>query len=147
MTKFQCMSVVVGVLVCASGLLGQQSTSDRTYSEQNWQFAGGDWSSSRYSTLSDISTETVDRLSGAWVTRLEGGASSRATPVVHNGIMYLTAGANIFALDGATGESVCRSQLNNSDADSRRVPSWQGVGFDANGSGVESSRRHLVARP
>ena len=129
MKKFQYMSVVMGILVFAVGLVGQESVSDRRYSEQDWPFVGGDWSSSRYSTLSDISTETVDRLSGAWVTRLEGGASTRATPVVKDGIIYLTAGASIFAVDGATGETVWRSQPGGSESELRRVPSWQGVGL------------------
>ena len=47
-------------------------------------------------------------VSGAWVTRLEGGASSRATPVVKDGILYLTAGANVFAIDAKTGDPVWR---------------------------------------
>ena len=87
----------------------------------------GDWTSSRYSTLTDISTETVDRLGAAWVTRLGGGASSRATPVVKDGVIFLTAGANVFAIDGRTGETLWRWQAEN--AESQMVPSWQGVGL------------------
>ncbi len=90
MTKFQYVSVVMGIFMCAVGLVGQEPSSDRPYSEQDWPFAGGDWSSSRYSALSEISTETVGRLNGAWVTRLEGGGSSRSTPVVNDGVIYLT---------------------------------------------------------
>jgi quinohemoprotein ethanol dehydrogenase len=125
------LAVVATVAIASVGLFGQESTSDLTYSENNWLFAGGDWSSSRYSTLTEISTETVDRLNGAWVTRLEGGGSSRSTPVVHEGVIYLTAGANIFALDGATGETVWRWQPGSSESESRMVPSWQGVGLGA----------------
>ena len=62
------LAVVATVAIASVGLFGQESTSDLTYSENNWLFAGGDWSSSRYSTLTEISTETVDRLNGAWVT-------------------------------------------------------------------------------
>ncbi|SVD98815.1 uncharacterized protein METZ01_LOCUS451669, partial [marine metagenome] len=50
-------------------------------------------------------------------------------PVVNDGIIYLTAGANIFALDGATGETVWRWQPGSSESESRMVPSWQGVGL------------------
>ena len=118
---------------------GQADDGGRGYSEHDWLFAGGNWSSSRYSTLADISTETIDRLGGAWVKRLDGGASSRATPVVKDGVIYLSAGANVFALDGETGDTIWRWQQSGSDASSgarcwsncERVPSWQGVGLGA----------------
>ena len=73
------------------------------YSTEDWPFVGGDQSSSRYSRLTDISTDTIDRLGGVWVTRLDGGGSSRSTPVVKDGVLYLTAGASVLAIDGAGG--------------------------------------------
>ena len=88
----------------------------------------GDWTSARYSTLTDISTETVDRLGGAWVTRIEGGASSRATPVVKAGVLYLTAGANVFAIDGRTGETVWRWQPDSAEAGDGPVMAGRGSG-------------------
>ncbi|MCY4505778.1 MAG: pyrrolo-quinoline quinone, partial [Acidobacteria bacterium] len=75
------------VVVLASGIaalpaVAQGQESGRGYPAGEWPLVGGDWSSSRHSTLADIDRGTVDRLGGAWVTRLGGGASSRATPVV-----------------------------------------------------------------
>ena len=84
---------------------------------------GGNWSSSRYWTLDDITTDTVDRLAGAWVTRLADGAASRATPVILDGVLYLTGGANVFAIDARTGETVWRWQPDGSDEAVRMVPS------------------------
>ena len=118
---------------------GQADDGGRGYSEHDWLFAGRNWSSSRYSTLAEISTETIDRLGGAWVKRLDGGASSRATPVVLDGVIYLSAGANVFALDGKTGDTIWRWQTGGSDPSSgarcwsncERVPSWQGLGLGA----------------
>ena len=121
------IGLAAGVVALTGGLQGQVPESGRGYSSQDWPLAGGDWTSARYSTLTDISTETVDRLGGAWVTRLEGGASSRATPVVKAGVLYLTAGANVFAIDGRTGETVWRWQPDSAEAG--MVPSWQGVGL------------------
>ena len=108
---------------------GQAPDDGPGYPGQDWLFAGGDHSSSRYSTLTDISTDTVDRLGGAWVTRLEGGVSSRATPVVKDGILYLSAGANVFAIDAMTGDTIWRWQPGTSEDAARMVPSWQGVGL------------------
>ena len=101
-------AIAVGVVTLTAGLQGQPPGDGRGYPAQDWPFVGGNWSSSRYSALADITTETIDRLGGSWVAQLDGGAPSRATPVVKNGILYLTAGANVFALDARTGESVWR---------------------------------------
>ena len=120
-------AIVVGVVTLTAGLQGQAPDDGRGYPAQDWPFVGGNWSSSRYSALSDITTETVDRLGGSWVAQLDGGVASRATPVVKNGILYLTAGANVFALDARTGESVWRWQPD--DSERQMVPSWQGVGL------------------
>ncbi len=110
-----------------TGLWGQGPEGGRRNSADDWQFVGGDRSSSRHSTLTDINTDTIDRLGGAWATRLEGGASSRATPVIQDGVMYLTAGANVFAIDAKTGETIWRWQSD--DPDAPIVPAWQGVGL------------------
>ena len=122
-------AVAVSVLVPTAGLNGQGPEQGRGYPTQDWPLVGGNWSSSRYSSLTDISTTSVDRLGGAWVTRLAGGASSRATPVVKDGVLYLTAGANVFAIDARTGETNWRWQPGSSEDAARMVPSWQGVGL------------------
>ena len=119
--------LAVAFAVHSKGSAEQADDGGRGYAEQDWPFVAGNWSSSRYSTLTDISTETIDRLGGAWVTRLEGGASSRATPVVKDGVIYLTAGANVFAIDAGSGEPVWRWEPD--DAEAGMVPSWQGVGL------------------
>ena len=121
--------VAAALLTPTSNLEGQVDDGGRGYPGRDWSSVGGDWSSSRYSALTDITTDTVDRLGGAWVTRLEGGASSRATPVVKDGVLYLTAGASVFAIDARTGETVWRWQ--SASAEAGRVPSWQGVGLGA----------------
>ncbi len=138
------VAVVAGMvaLTIPSALRGQGPEGGRGYPTGDWPLVGGNWSSSRYSALSDISTATVDRLGGAWVTRLEGGASSRATPVVKDGILYLTAGANVFAIDARTGDTVWRWQPGTSEDAARMVPSWQGValGDDLVFVGLRSSQ-------
>ncbi len=122
---------VVALLAVSTALHGiapaQAQEPASSFSAADWPLAGGDWTSSRYSTLDEISTETIDRLGGAWVTRLEGGGSSRSTPAVKDGVLYLTAGPRVLAVDGATGESVWTWRAE--DPASGRAPSWQGVGL------------------
>ena len=45
-----------------------------------------------------------------------------------DGVLYLTAGASVLAVDGATGETRWRWQAE--DAESQMAPSWQGVGLN-----------------
>ena len=119
---------MVAVVAVLTGVTyGQAPETGRGFSAEDWPFAGGDRTSSRYSTLTEISTETIDRLGGAWVTRLEGGGSSRSTPAVKDGALYLTAGPRVLAIDGATGETRWSWQAD--DPASQMVPSWQGVGL------------------
>jgi len=121
------VATTVGVLVMAVGLEGQAQEIGRGYSGQDWPFVGGGWSSSRHSTLADITTDNVGRLGGAWVTRFEGGGASRSTPVVKEGVLYLTAGASVLAIDARDGETIWQWQAE--DVASQMVPSWQGVGL------------------
>ena len=124
-------AIAVGVVALAmpGALQGQAPGDGPVYPARDWPLAGGNHSSSRYSTLTDISTDTINRLGGAWVARLEGGVSSRATPVVKDGVLYLSAGANVFAIDARTGDTVWRWRPGASEEAARMVPSWQGVGL------------------
>ena len=119
--------IALSFAVTAPALRGQSPDAGRGYPSTDWPLAGGDWSSSRHSALREISLDTLDRLGGAWVSRLPGGTSSRATPVVNDGTIYLTAGPSVLAIDGETGHVVWRWQAE--DPESRRAPSWQGVGL------------------
>jgi glucose dehydrogenase len=58
---------------------------------KDWPVVGGDWNNSRYSTLDKINTSNVKGLGGAWVKKFDPGLS-RVTPVVVDGVMYVTYG-------------------------------------------------------
>jgi quinohemoprotein ethanol dehydrogenase len=78
---------------------------------KDWPLVGGDWGNTRYSTLSKIDTTNVKTLKGAWMTRLNSGFGSpysqQGTPVVKDGVMYITTGQqDIFALDAKTGNVI-----------------------------------------
>ena len=123
------VALLAAVVLTAGPRAQEAPEPGRGHPAADWPFAGGDWTGSRHSTLADVSTGTIDRLGGAWVARLPGGVSSRATPVADDGVLYLTGGANVFAIDGRTGETVWRWQAGGSGAEAQRVPSWQGVGL------------------
>ena len=73
-----------------------------------WLHVGGDWSNSRFSTLKQLTPANIKNLKGAWVTHLGSGLGSKysleGTPLVKDGVMYVTTGNDdVFALDARSG--------------------------------------------
>src|SRR6266853_1053478 len=77
---------------------------------KDWVTNGGNLTNQRYSTLKQIDKSNVKQLKGAWMTRLKGSGfggkySFEATPLVRDGVMYITTGNDdVFALNAKTGE-------------------------------------------
>jgi alcohol dehydrogenase (cytochrome c) len=72
---------------------------------KDWPAVGGGWTNNRFSTLSQINASNVKQLGGAWIHQFEG-EQSRASPVVADGMMFITAGPHVYAFNPATGEQV-----------------------------------------
>jgi alcohol dehydrogenase (cytochrome c) len=73
--------------------------------KRDWVTYDGDDSGNRYSTLDQINTHNVQQLSLAWLyptvsVRLE------TTPIVVDGVMYLTGWNEAYALDSTTGQQL-----------------------------------------
>ena len=95
------------------GLLGLSAIAQdyRKAPSADWPLVGGDWGNTRYSTLARINPSNVKTLKGAWMARLQSGFgagfSQQGTPVVKDGVMYVTTGEQeIFVLDGKTGNLI-----------------------------------------
>jgi len=72
----------------------------------NFPLAGGSWSNQRYSTLDGINTTNIGRLGATWMIHVDDGrpGNIQATPVVVNGVMYVSTGTqNVLAVDAKTG--------------------------------------------
>ncbi len=69
-----------------------------------WPTYNGLNSGNRHSDLTQINTDTVDKLRAAW-TFAPGGAGLETTPVVMDGVMYVTGAKQVCALDARTGRS------------------------------------------
>src|SRR6202142_2445525 len=107
-SRIAVVAIAIGLLVpfCvfkAQGVLDLSQPSGK-----EWLTVGGDWRNSRYSTLDRINHGNVKDLKGAWVTHLGSGLGSKysleGTPLVKDGVMYVTTGNDdVFALDARTG--------------------------------------------
>jgi alcohol dehydrogenase (cytochrome c) len=74
--------------------------------EANWTSYNGDYTGRRYSRLAQINAATVPRLQAAWVFHASNSNRLENTPVVVNGMMFVTAANDTFALDAVTGRVV-----------------------------------------
>lgn len=108
-----CFSWIVQLVVGMFGLLsvhGQtiQVTPDELVNAgdnpENWVMHSGQYHSQRFSSLTQIDRENVDQLQLAWVRQLPTLGQVQTTPLVVDGVMYLTTPENeVYALDAATG--------------------------------------------
>ena len=88
--------------------LGSPVTSERllkaSEEPENWLMYSGQYNSQRHSRLTAIDKSNVDQLEVKWVKQLETLADVETTPLVVDGVMYLTQSpSNVFALDASTG--------------------------------------------
>ena len=71
---------------------------------QNWLMYGGDYFSNRYSRLTQMTPDNVEDMELAWVYQSPVAGSWQATPLVVDGVMYVTQRPNdVIALDAVTG--------------------------------------------
>jgi alcohol dehydrogenase (cytochrome c) len=73
---------------------------------ENWLTYHGDYSGRRFSRLAQIDRSSVKRLSARWVFQADGTRRQQCTPLVLDGVMYLTSANNIYALDARTGRKL-----------------------------------------
>lgn len=81
----------------------------------NWISYHGDYSGRRYSSLNQIDTANVSHLAAAWVFHVPNSNRLETTPVVVNGLMFVTAANEATALDARTGRVVWRHSRPNSE--------------------------------
>jgi quinohemoprotein ethanol dehydrogenase len=73
----------------------------------NWMSYGRTYSEQRYSPLSSINAQNVSQLGLAWTYEMRAPRAAEATPVVVDGVMYVTSAWSIvYALDAATGREL-----------------------------------------
>jgi alcohol dehydrogenase (cytochrome c) len=97
------------LLICAAASLDAQVTFERILhadkEPQNWLSYGGSTMGQRYSPLTQITAGNVNNLQLQWAFQARSLEKFEATPLVVDGVMYLTQAPNdVVALNAATGE-------------------------------------------
>ena len=76
---------------------------------ENWLMYSGNYFSQRYSGLDQINRENVGQLEMQWAFQLRALDRAETTPLVVDGVMYVTeAPSNVIALDARTGSQYWR---------------------------------------
>jgi quinoprotein glucose dehydrogenase len=96
---------LAGIIAVGAGVWAQQSGKTQSaVPDGDWRTINRDLAADRYSPLKQINASNVSSLKEAWTTRLGGGATS--VPLVVNGVMYVSSGTRVVALDGDTGKEI-----------------------------------------
>jgi PQQ-dependent dehydrogenase (methanol/ethanol family) len=71
-----------------------------------WPSYHGHLSGNRYSPLEEINTESVARLAAKWMFPIGNSKRLEVTPVVVDGVMYVTTANEVYALDARSGRQI-----------------------------------------
>jgi alcohol dehydrogenase (cytochrome c) len=78
----------------------------RVTSQSDWPTYHGALHGNRYSPIDQINRDTVARLAPAWMFTLPTASRLQVTPLVVDGVMYVTAANECYALDAGSGRRI-----------------------------------------
>ena len=99
--------LLAAVLLVSGGLSAQVTTArlqNAAHEPRNWLTYSGDYAGQRHSLLTQITPSNVKNLEMAWIHQARSLEKFTATPIVVDGVMYVTEAPNtVVALDAKTG--------------------------------------------
>ena len=75
-------------------------------SQSDWTSYNGGYNGSRYSDMTAINDSNVNGLAPRWIFNLRGTNGLQGTPVVSEGVMYVTSANEAYALDAGSGREI-----------------------------------------
>ncbi len=84
-------------------------------SQTDWNTYDGQYSGNRYSALRQIDKSNIAKLVPRWTFPMDDTSPLQTTPVVVDGIMYVTTGNQCFALDAGSGRQIWHFRRPRSD--------------------------------
>jgi alcohol dehydrogenase (cytochrome c) len=79
-------------------------------SQTDWSSYDGGYSANRYSPLRQINMSNIARVAPKWFFAMDDTTALQTTPIVFEGIMYVTTANQCFALDPGTGRQIWHFQ-------------------------------------
>src|SRR5277367_669681 len=72
----------------------------------SWPTFNGDYTGQRHSPLTQITPENVSQLSLAWAFEPGVSIQMKATPILVDGVLYVTAPDNLWSIDARSGRQL-----------------------------------------
>lgn len=89
------------------GLINDERILSAESEPGNWLAHGRTYEENRFSPLTQINKENVSQLSLAWFKDMGTNRAQESTPIVVDGIMFLTSSwSKVFAIDAVSGETI-----------------------------------------
>jgi alcohol dehydrogenase (cytochrome c) len=79
-------------------------------SKTDWPTYNGDIGGNRFTTATQIDKSNVTRVAPRWIFTVPNVSRLQTTPIVVDGVMYVTSGNECYALDAGTGNLIWRYQ-------------------------------------
>ena len=146
---FPCLTslLLAGALPFPGSALAQM-LEERYKNPANWLSYDRDNTGRRFSELDEINRDTISGLVPKWVFQYSPQQPrSEATPLVRDGVMYLTAGGmRAFAIEATSGRSIWRFDYPYSRSERNQNPNWsRGFGMSGNRLFLGTPDCHVIA--
>mgnify|MGYP003705991139 CR=1 FL=1 len=93
-----------GAVIAEPTVVNEQSITDPG---TEWLNYGRGYKEQRFSPLDQVNRDNIDELDLAWSFKFDTARGMEATPLVHNGVIYVSTGwSHVHALDARTGEQL-----------------------------------------
>ena len=101
------VAMLVGSMTAHSGPVTDDMLLNAHQDSDNWRMVGRDYASTRFSPLRQVTTKNIKRLVPKWTFSLGTLDAQNTTPLVHDGVMYVTAAhGRTYAVDAKTGAMI-----------------------------------------
>jgi len=107
---------------------------------RDWLTYSGDYASTRHSPLKQITASNVPSLVAKWVHKVEGARRLAVSPIVYQGVMYVTDSNYVIALDARTGRKIWQHR-----AESKPARVNRGVAIHGDKVFLVTSDCHAIA--
>jgi alcohol dehydrogenase (cytochrome c) len=114
-------------------------------SQVGWPTYNGETGGNRFTSLDQINKQNIAKLAPRWVFSIPNTGRLQVTPVVVDGIMYVTAPNQCYALDAGTGHQIWHYQVPQQPGGGAGSGSNRGVGVAGDRVFMETDRAHLIA--
>lgn len=108
--RYSLLMTLACSLLPAQATVNQQTIANP---QSQWLSYGRDYQEQRFSPLAQINRANINQLDLAWSFKFSTARGMEATPLVHNGVIYISTGwSHVHALDARTGEQLWHYDAN-----------------------------------